>query len=108
MYKHSYQFIFRSAVCTFPTAEHTFPTAERTFPIAEYKPNTLNDINSILLSYKLHSYHPYTFISTILILSFLPSFSDYFVRPLYAYLPLYTIYFVNFTATTATNTYNAL
>ena len=48
MYKHSYQFIFRSAVCTFPiaerifpTAERIFPTAERTFPIAEYKPNTL-------------------------------------------------------------------
>ena len=48
MYKHSYWFIFRSAVCifhtaerTFPTAEHTFPTAERTFPIAAYKPDTL-------------------------------------------------------------------
>ena len=41
MYKHSYQFIFRSAVCTFPTAERIFPTAERTFPIAEYKLNTL-------------------------------------------------------------------
>ena len=34
MNKHSYLFIFRSAVCTFPTAEHTFP-------IAEYKSNTL-------------------------------------------------------------------
>ena len=108
MYKHSYCFIFRSAVCTFPTAERIFPTAERTFPIAEYKPNTLNDINSILLSYKLHSYHPYTFIPTIRILSFLPSFSDYFVRPLYAYPPLYTMYFMNFTATTATNAYNTL
>ncbi len=41
MYKHSNYFIFRSAVCTFPTAERTFATAERTFPIAEYKPNTL-------------------------------------------------------------------
>ena len=41
MNKHSYWFIFRSAVCTFPIAERTFPTAERTFPIAEYKPNTL-------------------------------------------------------------------
>ena len=96
MYKHSNYFIFRSAVCTFPTAERIFPTAERTFPIAEYKPNTLNDINSILLSYKLHSYHPYTFIPTIL------------VRPQYAYPPLYTMNFVNFTATTATNAYNAL
>ena len=41
MYKHSYQSIFRSAVCTFPTAERISPTAERTFPIAEYKLNTL-------------------------------------------------------------------
>ena len=41
MYKHSYWFIFRSAVCTFSTAERIFPTAERTFPIAEYKLNTL-------------------------------------------------------------------
>ena len=41
MYKHSYCFIFRSAVCTFRSAVCTFPTAERTFPIAEYKPNTL-------------------------------------------------------------------
>ena len=41
MYKHSNYFIFRSAVCTFPTVERIFPTAERTFPIAEYKPNTL-------------------------------------------------------------------
>ena len=41
-------------------------------------------------------------------LSFLPSCSDYFVRPLYAYPPLYTMYFMNFTATTATNTYNTL
>ena len=41
MYKHSNYFIFRSAACTFPTAERIFPTAERTFPIAEYKPDTL-------------------------------------------------------------------
>ena len=51
---------------------------------------------------------PIRLISTILILSFLPSFSDYFVRPLYAYPPLYTMYLVNFTATTATNTPNTL
>ena len=41
-------------------------------------------------------------------LSFLPSCSDYFVRPLYAYPPLYTMNFVNFTATTATNVSNTL
>ena len=44
----------------------------------------------------------------ILILSFLLSYSDYFVRPLYAYSPLYTMYLVNFTATTATNVSNTL
>ena len=107
MYKHSNYFIFRSAVCTFPTAERIFPTAERIFPtaermfpIAEYKPNTL----MILIQ---SSYH-INFIPIILILSFLPSFSDYFVRPLYAYPPLYTMYFMNFTATTATNVSNTL
>ena len=65
MYKHSYWFIFRSAVCTFPTAERIFPTAERTFPIAEYKPNTL--MIQIQSSYHIN------FIPIILILSFLPS-----------------------------------
>ena len=63
---------------------------------------------SFLPSLYFHFYHPYTFIPTILILSFLPSFSDYFVRPLYAYSPLYTMYLVNFTATTATNVSNTL
>ena len=63
---------------------------------------------SFLPSLYFHSYHPYTFIPTILLLSFLPFFSDYFVRPLYAYPPLYTMYFMNFTATTATNAYNTL
>ena len=36
MNKHSYLFIFRSAVCTFPTAERTFPTAERTYRSGEH------------------------------------------------------------------------
>ena len=52
MYKHSNYFIFRSAVCTFPTAEHTFPTAERTFPIAEYKP-----IAMFIHIYNKHCYY---------------------------------------------------
>ena len=34
-------FIFRTAECTFPIAEHTFPTAECTFRSGEYKQETL-------------------------------------------------------------------
>ena len=39
MYKHSNYFIFRSAVCTFPTAERIFPTAERTYRSGEHNTN---------------------------------------------------------------------
>ena len=31
--------MFRTAVCTFPTAERIFPTAERTYRSGEYKTN---------------------------------------------------------------------
>ena len=31
--------MFRTAVCTFPTAERIFPTAERTYRSGEHKTN---------------------------------------------------------------------
>ena len=45
--------MFRTAVCTFPTAERIFPIAERTYRSGEYKTNRGFTLIYITLSDKI-------------------------------------------------------
>ena len=45
--------MFRTAVCTFPTAERRFPTAERTYRSGEHKTNRGFTLIYITLSDKI-------------------------------------------------------